>query len=214
VFRDRQEAGQKLAWRLMPYKKEGSLVLALPRGGVVVGYEVASLLETDLDIVVTRKLGAPGEPELAIGAVVDGHEVQSVLNDDLILALGVGSSYLHEEIVRQLSEIHRRQAKYRGARPPEEIQGRTVFLIDDGIATGASVRAAVKAIRQGRPERLVLAVPVACPETILSLRSEVDDLICLEEPEPFISVGTHYLNFDQTTDEEVMALLESACGKK
>lgn len=186
------------------------MVLALPRGGVVVGYEVARALQVPLDVLVSRKLGAPGDPELAIGAVVEGDQPQSVLNQELIAVLRVSPEYLRAEVDKQLREIERRQMKYRAGRRPAELGGKTAVLVDDGIATGASMRAAVRGLKRARPGRIVLAVPVAPPDAAGALRAEVDDFICLDEPEPFISVGSHYLDFEQTTDEEVVRLLESA----
>lgn len=213
MFSHRREAGERLAERLGSLKGEDCVVLALPRGGVVVGYEVARALDCPLDVLVARKLGAPGDPELAIGAVVEGDEPQSVLNQGLMLALGVGPEYLRSEVAQQLREVERRQTAYRAGRRPAEVQGRTVILVDDGIATGASMRAAIRGLRRSAPKMIVVAVPVAPPETASALRAEAEGFVCLEEPEPFISVGSHYLDFEQTTDGEVVRLLESA-GRK
>ncbi len=214
MFNDRREAGQLLARRLAHLKGKEAVVLALPRGGVVVGYEVAQALQAPLDILVARKLGAPGDPELAIGAVAEGDQPQSVLlNQALMAALGVSPEYLRSEVARQLQEISRRQAAYRGGLAAAEVEGRTALLVDDGIATGASTRAALRALRRRGPKKIVLAVPVAPSDTVRVLRPEVEELVCLEEPEPFLSVGSHYLRFEQTTDEEVVALLESARRK-
>lgn len=210
MFRSRTDAGQRLAAKLAHYKDENPLVLALPRGGVPVGFEVAAALDAPLDIIVVRKLGAPGQPELGIGAVVDGDHPQSVLNEDVMRALDVSDDYLHREVAMELQEIRRRQERYRGGRPPELIAGRTVILVDDGIATGGSVRAAVRGLRRAQPKRLVLAVPVAPRETIESLRAEVDDLVCLGSPLFFHAVGQFYDDFSQTSDEEVIRLLDRA----
>ncbi len=185
-------------------------MLALPRGGVPVGYEVAVTLDAPLDIVVVRKLGAPGQPELAIGAVVDGDDPQSVLNPDLMRLLDVSEEYLAREVDRQLWEIRRRERLYRGDRPHARVEGRTAIVVDDGIATGASMRAALRGLRRAGPARLVLAVPVAPPDTVEALRAEVDDLVCLSTPEPFMAVGQHYEDFSQPTDEEVIELLDRA----
>ncbi len=210
MFKNRTEAGKKLALRLLEYKSEQPLVLALPRGGVPVAYEVAVALEAPLDVIVVRKLGAPGQPELGIGAVVDGDHPQSVLNEDVMSLLHVSDAYLEREVAVELQEIRRRQERYRGGRRPAPIAGRTVIVVDDGIATGGSMRAALRGVRCARPRRLVLAVPVAPPETIAALQSEADAIVCLSTPEYFHAVGQFYANFTQTTDEEVIELLEAA----
>lgn len=210
MFKSRREAGQRLAAQLLPYKDERPIVLALPRGGVPVAYEVAAALNAPLDVIVVRKLGAPGQPELGIGAVVDGDHPRSVLNEDVLRVLAVSEDYLQREVALELQEIRRRQELYRGGRRPEAIEGRTVIVVDDGIATGGSVRAALRGVRRSRPKRLVLAVPVAPPETIESLRPEADEVVCLSTPVFFHAVGQFYENFRQTTDEEVIELLEAA----
>ncbi len=214
TFKDRQDAGRQLADRLLRYKDERPVVLALPRGGVPIGYEIAVALDAPLDIVVVRKLGAPGQPELAIGAVVDGDTPQSVLNQDLVRLLGVSEEYLGREVDRQLREIRRRERLYRGDRPRASVEGRTIIVVDDGIATGASVRAALRGLRRVHLARLVLAVPVAPPDTVQALGAEVDDLICLSTPEPFMAVGQHYEDFSQPADEEVIELLDRARGRE
>ncbi len=210
MFRNRKDAGQQLASALLRFGSENPVVLALPRGGVPVGYEVAVALDAPLDVIVVRKLGAPGQPELGIGAVVDGDHHLSVLNDDVMSLLNVSADYLNHEVALQLREIARREELYRGGHPPEEVRGRTVIVVDDGIATGGSMRAALRGIRRGQPRRLVLAVPVAPPDTIESLRPEVDDVVCLSTPPMFHAVGQFYRDFSQTTDEEVIRLLEAA----
>lgn len=210
IFRNRLEAGRELAERLLTYRPESPVVLALPRGGVLVGYEVADALDAPLDIIVVRKLGAPDQPELGIGAVVDGDNPEGILNQELVQALGVSDEYLKREVARQIEEIRRREQRYRGGRPRVPVEGRTAIVVDDGIATGATVRAALRALRRGRPARLVLAVPVAPPDTVESMRTEVDDLVCLATPEPFIAVGRYYEDFSQPTDEEVVDLLDRA----
>lgn len=213
VFRDRAEAGRLLAAKLEPYKDQAPVILALPRGGVPVAFEVARALGAPLDIVVARKLGAPGDPELAVGAVVDGEEPVCVLNDALIAALGVSRDYLDEETAAQLQEVRRREAVYRGGRPPAAVAGRVVIIIDDGIATGASMRAAVRGVRRRRAGRIVVAAPAAPAEILDELKREADDVAVLEEPKPFVSVGACYADFSQTGDEEVVRLLESIGGK-
>ena len=210
LFRDRRDAGRQLAARLTQYAGDDPVVIALPRGGVPVGYEIARALGAPLDVKIVRKLGAPGHDELGIGAVVDGEDPQAVLNEQIVNVLGVTREYLERELSRQLAEIHRREPRYRHGRRPVPLEGRTVIVVDDGIATGGSVRAALRAIRRARPRRLILAVPVAPPDTIEALRSEVDDVVYLAAPEPFHAVGRFYDDFTQTTDEEVEDLLDLA----
>jgi len=213
MFTNRKEAGVKLAEALAKYKSESPVVLAVPRGGVPVGYEVAHALDAPLDIIVARKLGAPGEPELGLGAVVDGDHPETVLNQNVVAALGVSEQYLRAEIESQLREIRRRQKTYRKGRPAVEVTGRTVIIIDDGIATGGSIRAALRGVRRLRPKKVVLAVPVAPPETIEALRPEADDVVCLGTPADFVAIGEFYQDFSQTEDEEVIRLLEAAAHR-
>jgi putative phosphoribosyl transferase len=210
LFDDRREAGRRLAARLMPFRDEAPAVLALPRGGVPVGYEIARALAAPLDVVVVRKLGAPGEPELGIGAVVDGDSPLGVLNQEVMDALGVSRAYLDEEFTAQLAEIRRRQSVYRGGRARVPIAGRTAIVVDDGLATGSTMRAALRSIRRSDPARLVLAVPVAPPDTLSELSQEVDETVCLATPDPFGAVGFFYRDFGQTSDEEVVHLLDAA----
>jgi putative phosphoribosyl transferase len=210
VFSDRAEAGQKLAVRLAKYKGERPVVLAIPRGGVPVALEVARALSAPLDVVVVRKLGAPGQPELGIGAIVDGDHPEEILNREIIGALHVSRDYLNREIQSQLKEIHRRRQLYRSGGPRVELEDRTVIVVDDGIATGGSVRAALRGIRRANPKRLVLAVPVGPPDTIEELRREADDVVCLGTPEDFFGVGQFYRDFHQVTDDEVIRMLELA----
>jgi putative phosphoribosyl transferase len=210
MFKNRKDAGRKLAARLLKYKDEHPVVLALPRGGVPVAYEVAMALKAPLDVVVVRKLGAPGQPELGIGAVVDGDHPLSVLNEEVLRLLNVSDDYVNREVALELQEIQRRQESYRRGRSSERIEGRTAIVIDDGIATGGSVRAALRGVRRSNPMRLILAVPVAPPETAESLQPEVDELVCLSMPVFFHAVGQFYEDFRQTTDEEVVQLLEAA----
>jgi len=193
----------------MPYAGQPDvLVLALPRGGVPVAFEVAQALRAPLDVFIVRKLGMPGHEELAIGAIASGGV--RVLNEDLIRLLGVPNNVLQDITARELEELRRREAAYRGSRPPEPIAGRTVILVDDGLATGASMRAAVRALRREGAARIVVAVPVAAADTCESLRPEVEDVVCAVTPEPFTAVGAWYEDFRQTTDEEVRALLDRA----
>ena len=213
-FHDRREAGRRLAQRLAPLQAEGPVVLALPRGGVPVAFEVAQALQAPLDLLFVRKLGAPGHEEFAIGAVVDGDPPQVVRNQQVIAALRVPESYIAGETARQVAEIARRRAAYLGDRPPVPVGGRTAVVIDDGIATGATVKAALRGLALARPARLVLAVPVAPPEILEEIRPLVDELHSLLAPEPFRAVGLFYDDFSQTADQEVVALLEQASAHR
>ena len=210
TFKDRRDAGRQLAAKLLGYRDQHPLVLGLPRGGVPVAYEVARALDAPLDIIVVRKLGAPGQPELGIGAVVDGDHPESVLNEDVMSILHVSDAYVQREVALELQEIRRRQERYRGGRAPVPIADRTVILVDDGIATGGSVRAALRGLRRSAPRCLILAVPVAPPETIAALRDEADTVVCLSTPLAFHAVGQFYDDFTQTSDDEVMRLLGAA----
>lgn len=214
MFRDRSDAGRQLAAMLMEYAASRPVVVALPRGGVVVGYEVAVALGAPLDILTVRKLGAPEHGELAIGAVVDagggGAEPLTVLDQELIGYLQVPEEYIRAEASRQAEEIRRREAAYRGDRPPIPLAGRVVIVVDDGVATGASTRVALRAVRRMQPARLILAVPVGPPESLRSLAREADEVVCVMAPRPFGAVGAFYENFGQTSDQEVVDLLAAA----
>ncbi len=210
IFTDRRDAGRRLVPALMRFKDQNPIVLALPRGGVPVAFEVARALDAPLDVVLVRKIGAPGHEELGLGAVVDGANPQIVLNDEIVRAVGADPAYIKAATARQLDEIERRRRLYRGSEPPLEIAGRTVIVVDDGIATGGTVRAVLQALTRSQPRRLVLAVPVAPRETIAALRAEADEVICLLAPEPFYAVGAHYRDFRQTSDEDVVDLLHAA----
>lgn len=206
-FRDRREAGRVLADQLRHLKGEpGLLVLALPRGGVPVASEVAAALDAPMDVFLVRKLGVPGHPELAMGAIGSGGV--RVLNEDVLAMLRVAPEVIDDVARREEMELERREREYRGTRPEPEIRGRTVVLVDDGLATGSTMRAAVEAIRGAAPARLVVAVPVGARETCEELRREADEVVCARTPEPFQAVGLWYRDFDQTTDAEVRALLE------
>jgi putative phosphoribosyl transferase len=207
-FKDRHHAGLQLASALMYLKKDRPVILALPRGGVPVAYEVAHELMAPLDVLLVRKIGAPGFAELGIGAVVDGERHQTVLNHQLISQLNVSSSYLAEETQRQLVEIERRRTLYCGDRPPLHVHGRTVIVVDDGIATGGTMAAALQALSQEGPAKLIFAVPVAPREALDKLCSGVDDGVCLVVPKNFRAVGQFYEDFEQTGDDEVIELLE------
>lgn len=208
-FENRREAGRKLAEKLEHYaKRDGVIVLALPRGGVPVAYEVAAALELPLDVLIVRKLGAPGHRELAMGAVASGGV--RVVNEAIVASLGVSPAALEATAQEELRELRRREQRYRGGRPPLSLAGRTVLLIDDGVATGASMRAALSALHQLEPARIVVAVPTAAKDACQALEQQADEVVCLMTPEPYHAVGAWYREFPQTSDEEVRRLLEMA----
>jgi putative phosphoribosyl transferase len=208
LFRDRRDAGQVLADRLASYADRSDvLVLALPRGGVPVAFEVARRLHAPLDVFLVRKLGAPGRRELAMGAIASGGAI--VLND-VVDALGVSRDQLAGTLSRERTELERREHLYRGDRPAPNVRGRTIILVDDGAATGSSMRAAIAALQRHGVGRIVAAVPVGAPRTCAELQAEADEAVCAEMPEPFYSVGLWYDDFSQTTDEEVRDLLDQA----
>lgn len=208
-FSDRRDAGRVLARELTAYAgRSDVIVLALPRGGVPVAYEVALALNAPLDIFIVRKLGLPGHEELAIGAIASGGV--RVLNEDIIHALNIPEAMINRVAQQELQELGRREQLYRGDRPMLDVQDKTVILIDDGLATGASMRAAVSGVRTQHPARIVIAVPTAAPETCNAFEFEVDEIVCAMTPEPFFGVGKWYENFSQITDEEVHTLLEEA----
>ena len=205
-FRNRADAGRQLAEKLAVYaNRPDVLVLALPRGGVPVGSEVARAVGAPLDVFLVRKLGVPGYEELAMGAVASGGV--RVLNDEIVRGLGISEHQIDAVVARELQELARRERLYRGDHPPPDVAGRTVILVDDGLATGATMRAAVQALRQQHPVRIVVAVPTASPDTNEALKVEADDVICAMTPEPFFAVGHWYQDFTQTTDNEVRELL-------
>jgi putative phosphoribosyl transferase len=210
LFDDRRDAGRRLAAALAGYRGSRPVVLALPRGGVPLGFEVAEALGAPLDVLLVRKIGAPGHEELGLGAIVDGHDPQLVLNEDVVRAVAPPPGYIEAETQRQLTEIERRRQHYAGDRPPVTLAGQVVIVVDDGIATGGTVKAALRGVRRNRPARLVLAVPVAPAESLKELAAECDDIVCLATPEPFYAVGPHYRDFQQTTDDEVIRLLAEA----
>ena len=208
-FRDRTEAGQLLSERLRSYAgRDDVVVLALPRGGVPVAYEVAKALGAPLGVFVVRKLGVPGHEEVAMGALASGGLV--VLDTGVVQRLGIGRNQLEAVVSREAEELRRREAAYDGRLDPHELQGKTVILIDDGLATGSTMRAAALAVRDLDPARIVVAVPVASQETCDAFRDVVDEIVCEMTPQPFNAVGLWYEDFSQTTDEEVRALLERA----
>lgn len=203
-FINRSDAGRRLAQALMVYKARRPVILALPRGGVAVAAEVATALGAPLDLIVARKIGVPEQPELAMGAVVDGEAPIVVRNEDVIQLAGVREAEFKAVCDRELAEIARRRQCYLGHRERIDIAGRVAIVIDDGIATGATLRAALRAIRTRQPERLVLAVPVAPTETLRAMRQEADDVVCLEDHEHFGAIGLYYADFHQMTDAEVI----------
>ena len=205
-FRDRTEAGRVLAERLREYADgDDVVVLALPRGGVPVAYEVAKAFDAQLSVFVARKLGVPGYPELAMGAIASGGSV--VLDEGLVGRLGVSRQQLQQVVIDEAGEVARREELYRGGRELPDLEGKTVILVDDGLATGATMRAAVLALRELNPAKIVVAVPVAAEETCRQFEDVADDVVCAVTPRPFYAVGQWYEDFDQTTDEEVRDLL-------
>ena len=212
IFSDRADAGRQLAARLAGVLLSDPVVMALPRGGVPVAFEVARALNAPLDIVLVRKIGVPGYPELALAAVVDGERADLVLNDDIVAATGLGPEAISDLAAEQLDEIERRRRAYLSGRPPVAAAGRSVIVVDDGVATGASMRAALTAIRRREPKEIILAVPVAPSETIAALRPLVDHLVCLAMPDPFGSIGAFYTDFHQLSDAEVTGLLAAAAA--
>lgn len=207
-FGNRSEAGRKLAVALSKYKDRKPVVLALPRGGVPVAAEVATALNAPLDLVLVRKIGVPFQPELAMGAVVDGADPITVRNEDVIRMAGVDETEFAAIRDAELAEIERRRTRYLGDRARVNVAGRTAIVIDDGIATGATTRAALRAVRARNPETLVLAVPVAPSESLDLLRREVDDLVCLEDHSSFGAIGFYYRDFRQVSDQEVIEFLQ------
>src|SRR2546429_6165194 len=209
IYRDRIDAGKQLAARLADYAdRDDVLVLALPRGGVPVAYEVAKDLRAPLDIFLVRKLGVPGHEELAIGAIATGGV--RVLNDDVVDYLKIPGEVIDAVAADELRGLERRERAYRGNRPEPDVRGKTIILVDDGLATGSTMRAAASALREQDPARIIVAVPVSAPQTCNEHRMGVDEIICASTPEPFLGVGQWYRDFSQTTDEEVRALLSKA----
>lgn len=206
LFRDRSDAGRRLAAKLTHYAdRPDVLVLALPRGGVPVGYEVAAALNAPLDVFLVRKLGVPGQPELAMGAIAAGNTL--VLNERVIQQLRPPAGVIEKVEAFERRELERREQEYRVGRPPLDVRGRTVILVDDGLATGSTMRAAVAALRQLGPSKVVVAVPVGSAEACEEFQGEADETVCGQEPDPFYAVGAWYEDFAQTTDDEVRELL-------
>jgi putative phosphoribosyl transferase len=206
-FADRKEAGQKLALKLQHLRGQDVIVLALPRGGVPVAFEIAKVLKIPLEVFQVRKLGTPGQEELAMGAIASGGV--RVLNENIIKSLRIDERSLEEEVAKEQTELQRRETLYRGTAPFPLLDNKTVIVVDDGIATGATIRAAVKALRQHQPAKIIVAAPTSARDTYQTLRTEADEVVCLATPEPYIAVGVWYDHFPQTSDDEVRALLES-----
>src|ERR687890_1069843 len=211
-FEDRRDAGRRLATKLLVFKDARPVVFALPRGGVPVAYEVSRALGAPLDVFVSRKLGAPDQPEFGIGAVSVGGV--RVLNRDVIRRLGIPDEYVEQITARENAEVERRLRYFRGGRPEPEVGGRTAILVDDGLATGVTARAAVEALRLRVPRRLILAAPVCAAQTVKLLRPAVDELVCLQSPSDLGAIGFWYRNFEQTSDEEVVELLARARSER
>jgi putative phosphoribosyl transferase len=209
-FRDRSEAGRRLAAALLRYKSDAPVILALPRGGVPVAAEIAQTLQAPLDLILVRKIGVPQHPELAMGAVVDGADPLVVRNEDVIAMAQIPDSAFNTVCEHELAEIQRRRRLYVGRRAHPKLHGRTVIVVDDGIATGATTRAALRSVRTQKPRRLILAVPVAPTSALEELRVEADEIICLENYESFGAVGFYYSDFHQVSDEDVHSLLSAA----
>jgi putative phosphoribosyl transferase len=207
-FHDRRDAGQRLAAELKARAPENPVVLALPRGGVPVGFEVAKALGAPLDVLLVGKIGAPGYEEFGIGAVVDGAQPQLLLNAEAIAALRVSPTYVEQECDRQLDEIERRRRLYCGEHRAVNVQDRTAIIVDDGIATGATVLVALRALATAEPRQTIVAIPVAPPEAVAKLSNEADEIVCLSVPSGFQAVDMHYQDFTQTSDDEVIELLE------
>ncbi len=212
TFADRAEAGRLLAERLAALRLEAPLVLALPRGGVPVAAEVARALSAPLDVAFVRKIGAPYQPELAVGAVADGDEPEIVLNDELVASLGIDADFIAAQARRELASIERRRAEYAPLRARVDPAGRAVIVIDDGVATGMTMQAALRHLKRRKPARLIAAVPVASRDALEMLEREADEVVCLAAPRDFSSVGAFYRDFGQVSDEEVATLLRAANG--
>lgn len=207
LFRDRKEAGGMLAEELAMYAGKNPIVLALPRGGVPVAYEVATLLKAPLDVLIVRKIGAPWDPEFGLGAIAPGVEI---FDEKSLRFVGIQEDDLQSVIARERIELERRNKMYRGDRPFPSLKDQTVILVDDGVATGVTTQAAIKAIRAENPLKIILAIPVGPPETLQKLEPLVDDIVCLARPSDFMAVGAFYESFPQTSDEEVVALLNQS----
>ncbi len=210
IYKDRSDAGRRLARALLPYAKDFPVVLALPRGGVIVAAEIAAELDAPLDLLLVRKIGVPFQPELAMGAVVDGGRPHIIRNEDIISHAGVSERDFHRVCEAELTELDRRRDLYLAGRPRVDVAGRVVIVVDDGIATGATVRAALEAIHERNPRRVVLATPVAPTRTLEELSEVTDDIVCLQSHETFYAIGLYYDDFRQVSDDEVIGILSKA----
>lgn len=208
MFSDRSQAGRLLAAEIAGLSPRDPIVLALPRGGVPVGYEVACALGARLDLVIVRKVGAPGNPELAVAAIVDGNPPEVVLNREIIEAYGLHNDELAALVARERPELERRRAVYRGKRQPLSVKGKTVILVDDGAATGTTMKVAARAIRRRSPAEIIIALPVASPDAVSDLAREADRVVCLAQPPHFRALGYHYRDFNQLADSDVLDLLK------
>jgi len=210
MFANRKDAGRQLATRLAHLESEQPVILALPRGGVPVAFEIATALRAPLDFVLVRKIGVPWQPELAVAAVVDGDQPQIVENEEVMRVLTIPEDFIQEEAKRQLQEIERRRTLYQGDRTRVDVKGCTAIVVDDGIATGATARAALRAVRRAGPRRVVLAVAVAPRSTVETLRAECDEVVCVATPDDFGAISVFYADFRQVSDDEVVDLLQRA----
>ena len=210
IFENRESAGRDLAEKVAAKSLPDPVVLALPRGGVPVAAEIAKVLKAPLDLLMVRKIGVPWQPELAAAAVIDGKDPQIVINQEVCALADVSRSYIDEAAKNELEEIERRRKLYLKDHPHAEVAGHSIIVVDDGIATGTTMRAVLKALRRKKPKSILLAVPVAPIEAIEALQSEVDDIVCLATPAPFYGIGLHYADFHQVPDEEVITTLEQA----
>jgi putative phosphoribosyl transferase len=211
MFRDRTQVGKLLGERIRKMKLTNPIVLAIPRGGLPVAKEIALAVKAPLDVVITRKIGAPGEPEYAVGAVTQ--EGEMIIDEQAVRSLVISDNYLRQESARQAGEIKERMRKYRGDRPSPELAGRTVIIVDDGVATGSTMLAAIRSVKMKRPSSIILAVGVAPPDTVMKLSKEVDKVVCLDTPEPFYAIGEFYEQFEQVDDEESRRILNEVNGR-
>jgi putative phosphoribosyl transferase len=214
MFEDRQQAGRQLAAELHRLRLQQPIVLALPRGGVPVAAEVAKVLDAALDLVIVRKVGAPGNPELAVAAIVDGDPPDVVLNREIVEAYALGNSQIADLIKRERPELERRRLAYRGDRHPLSVDGKTAIVVDDGAATGTTMKVAIRALRRRSPSEIVVGLPVAPLETIAELSLEADRVVCLSQPTRFHALGYHYKSFPQLGDEEVVEALQEAARRR
>ena len=211
-FQDRSDAGRRLAKALANYKDRNPAILALPRGGAPIAAEIAAALAAPIDLIFVRKIGVPFQPELAMGAVVDGATPLTVRNDDVVRSAGISEAEFAAVRDRELMEIRRRRERYLHGRAPLNVAGKTAIVVDDGVATGATTRAALRAVRQQNPAELVLAIPVAASDTLRDLRGEADAIVCLEDHKRFGAIGAYYRDFRQVSDEEVVNILAQFAG--